>query len=102
MAAEDPHSQALSPEAAYRALKGHPEWIVERTHLHRDYRFTSFAQAMRFVNRVADLAETRRHHPNITVHEWCFVRLELYSHLAGGLSRADVDLALAVDDLPRD
>jgi pterin-4a-carbinolamine dehydratase len=31
------------------------------------------------------------------VHEWCFVRLELYSHLADALSDRDVQLALAID-----
>ncbi len=54
---------------------------------------------MAFVNLVAGVAETIGHHPNIRVHEWCFVELEVYSHVSGGLTAKDVELAIAVDAL---
>ena len=87
----------IAPEAAAEELKRHPHWVVERSRLYRDFRFPNFRAAIAFVNQVADLAERLAHHPNITVHEWCFVHLELYSHADGGLSRFDVDFALALD-----
>lgn len=87
----------LSPEAAYRALKSHPTWIVERDRIHRDLRFASFTAAIDFVDRVAVVAEEVGHHPNIRVHEWCFVELEIYSHVSGGLTSRDVELASALD-----
>ncbi len=90
---------ALTPEDAYRALKAHPAWIVERDRIRRDFRFASFAAAMDFVNRVAVVAETVGHHPNIRLHEWCFVELEVYSHVSGGLTSKDVELATAIDDM---
>jgi 4a-hydroxytetrahydrobiopterin dehydratase len=89
----------LTPEQAYAALREHPGWIVERRRIYRDYRFASFRAAMDFVAQVADLAESLAHHPNIVVHEWCFVRLELYSHLNDCITQADVDLAVATDGL---
>lgn len=89
----------ISPEVAANALKEHPLWVVERSRLYRDFRFPDFRAAIAFVNEVAELAERLGHHPNILVHEWCFVHLELYSHLQGGLSRFDVDFALALDGL---
>jgi 4a-hydroxytetrahydrobiopterin dehydratase len=88
---------ALTAEDAYRALKAHPAWIVERDRLHRDIRFASFTAAMEFVNRVAAVAETVGHHPNIRLHEWCFVELEVYSHVSGGLTGRDAELAIAID-----
>jgi 4a-hydroxytetrahydrobiopterin dehydratase len=87
----------IAPEVAAAELKEHPLWVVERSRLYRDFRFKDFNSAIAFVNRVADLAESVAHHPNICVHEWCFVHLELYSHADGGLSRFDVDFALALD-----
>ncbi len=90
---------ALTPEDAYRALRAHPEWIVERDRIHRDIRFASFTAAMDFVNRVAAVAETVGHHPNIRLHEWCFVELEVYSHVSGGLTSKDIELATAIDDM---
>jgi 4a-hydroxytetrahydrobiopterin dehydratase len=93
---------AISPEGAYRALAGHPAWVVERDRLHRDIRLRSFLEAIDLITRVAAAAEVLRHHPNIRLHEWCFVDFEVYSHLTGGISRRDVDLALAIDELIED
>lgn len=87
----------MTPEIAYRALVGHPGWVVERARIRRDFRFDSFVAAIAFLNRVAELAESIGHHPNLRLHEWCFVELELYSHDAGGLSDRDVEFALALD-----
>ncbi len=89
--------EVVSPEAAVKALAGHPSWVVGRGHIYRDYRFASFRSAMAFVNRVADLAERVRHHPNITVHEWCFVQLELYSHITGTITSRDLEFVAALD-----
>jgi len=90
-------NRTITPEAAYRALKDHPNWVVERARLYRDFRFDSFVAAIAFINGVAGLAERLGHHPNIRLHEWCFVQLELYSHLDGALSVKDVDFAVALD-----
>ncbi|HEV7213816.1 MAG TPA: 4a-hydroxytetrahydrobiopterin dehydratase [Chloroflexota bacterium] len=97
MAESTDKNPPITPEVAYRALKDHPGWVVERSRLYRDFRFASFTAAIAFVNRVAELAERLGHHPNIRVHEWCFVQLELYSHLDGALSRRDIEFALALD-----
>jgi 4a-hydroxytetrahydrobiopterin dehydratase len=88
---------AVTPEEASRALRKHPAWIVERDRLHRDFRLSSFLAAIDFIDRVARVAEAVNHHPNIRLHEWCFVELEVYSHVTGGLTRRDVELAVAVD-----
>jgi 4a-hydroxytetrahydrobiopterin dehydratase len=90
---------ALTPEAAYRALRKHPGWIVERDRIHRDLRLASFTAAIDLIDRVAVVAEAVGHHPNIRLHEWCFVELEIYSHVSGGLTARDVELATALDAL---
>ncbi len=88
---------AIAPEDAYRALRAHPAWIVERDRIRRDLRFASFSAAVDFIDRVAAVAEEVGHHPNIRLHEWCFVELEVYSHVSGGLTGKDVELAAAID-----
>ncbi|HVE46976.1 MAG TPA: 4a-hydroxytetrahydrobiopterin dehydratase [Acidimicrobiales bacterium] len=57
-----------------------------------------FAEAMKFVNAVADRAEARNHHPDIAIH-WNRVDLELWTHTAGGVTQADLDLATELDAL---
>jgi 4a-hydroxytetrahydrobiopterin dehydratase len=96
MAASD-RPPATTPEDASRALKTHPGWVVERDRLRRDLRLASFNDALALVNRVAVVAEAQNHHPNIRLHEWCFVELEVYSHISGGLTTRDVELAIAID-----
>ncbi len=75
------------------------DWTLEDESLTRDYTFTDFAAAMWFVNRVAELAEERNHHPDILVHGWNNVRLTLSTHSAGGVTEADHELAAAIDAL---
>ncbi len=74
-------------------------WHDEDDALVHDYEFPDFAAAMWFVNRVADLAEARNHHPDILIHGWNRVRLTLSTHSEGGLTEADHELARAIDEL---
>jgi 4a-hydroxytetrahydrobiopterin dehydratase len=74
-------------------------WREEGSELVRELQFANFADAMAFVNRVADLAEEANHHPDILVHGWNNVRLTLSTHSEGRLTRADRDLATRIDAL---
>jgi len=88
----------LSDADIDRALtSGH--WRREGPTIVREWRFEDFGQAMAFVNRVADAAEMVGHHPDIHLHGWNRVRLELSTHSEGGLTQADLDMAVRIDDL---
>jgi 4a-hydroxytetrahydrobiopterin dehydratase len=75
------------------------DWRQEGEALVRDLKFKDFAEAMAYVNRVADLAEEVNHHPDILVHGWNQVRLTLTTHSAGGLTENDHDMARRIDAL---
>lgn len=75
------------------------DWQQTDDALERDFEFKDFQAAMWFVNRVAEVAEERNHHPDILVHGWNRVRLTLSTHDAGGLTEADHALAEAIDAL---
>ncbi len=64
----------------------------------RRYGFVSFLDAVEFVNRVAALAEERRHHPFISI-DYRHVTLRLTTWSAGGLTALDFALARQFDDL---
>ena len=74
-------------------------WRQEGESLVRDYEFKDFAEAMAFVNRVAEAAEDANHHPDILVHGWNKVRLILSTHSVGGLTQADLDMARRLDEV---
>jgi 4a-hydroxytetrahydrobiopterin dehydratase len=75
------------------------DWRQEGDALVRDFEFKDFAGAMTFVNRVAEIAEQRNHHPDILVHGWNKVRLTLSTHTEGGVTDADHALAQQIDAL---
>jgi 4a-hydroxytetrahydrobiopterin dehydratase len=75
------------------------EWQRHGQAIAREWTFEDFAQAIAFVNRVADVAEAANHHPDIHLHGWNKVRLELSTHSEGGLTQADFDMASRIDAL---
>lgn len=90
----------LDDEAVATFLELTPEWTRADKRITRTFTFTDFVQAMAFVNRVADVAESDGHHPDIHIH-WNTVRLELWTHAIGGLSENDFIVAAKVDALKR-
>ena len=75
------------------------DWSREGDEIVREWKFENFAQAMEFVNQVADAAEEANHHPDILIHSWNQVRLTLSTHSAGGITENDLSLAARIDGL---
>lgn len=78
-----------------------PNWQLFRDGTHRIRRrfiFKNFKKAMKFVNKVADLAESEGHHPDIKV-VYNKVRLDLFTHAVGGLSENDFIMASKINKL---
>jgi len=70
---------------------------VSHFQIEREFTFKNFKKAMVFVNKVAELAESEGHHPNILLHSWNKVRLTFYTHAIGGLSENDFIMAAKVN-----
>ncbi len=60
--------------------------------LERTFELPSFAAAIAFVNRVAELAEQENHHPDIAV-SYRKVTLRWTTHSAGAVTERDRELA---------
>ncbi len=89
--------ERLSEEQIKSGISG-LGWSREGDELVKTVTRRNFAEAMTFVNGVADLAEKANHHPDIAI-SWNKVTLRLTSHDAGGLTQADLDLAARIDGL---
>ena len=75
------------------------DWREEDAALVRDFEFKTFADALAFVNRVGEEAESANHHPDILIHGWNKVRLTLSTHSEGKVTDADHRLAGVIDGL---
>lgn len=73
------------------------EWqVIDDKSLKRQYKFKDFRQSLDFVVKVANLAESEGHHPDITIN-YNKVTLELTTHAIGGLSENDFIMAVKID-----
>jgi len=90
----------MPKEKAEAMIPEIPEWELaeDPKSLGRSFKFKDFEEAMEFVNKVAELAETEGHHPDISI-SWNKVRLTLITHAIKGLSENDFIVAAKADRL---
>ncbi len=76
-----------------------PDWsVIAEHHIEKTFSFPNFKSALVFVNRIGDVAEEQRHHPDICFG-WGSVKVTLYTHKISGLTESDFILAAKVDQL---
>jgi 4a-hydroxytetrahydrobiopterin dehydratase len=88
----------LNKEQIEAALADLGDWSYQDEALVRTFRFADFVHAIDFVDRLAQVAEDRQHHPDIDVR-YNKVTLHVSTHDAGGVTVRDVDLAQAAEHL---
>lgn len=88
----------LSPTDLNVHLASVPSWREERSEITRTFQFGDFRAALRFVNKVGELAEKAGHHPDIDIR-YNKVKLVLSTHDAGGLTEKDFKLAQEIDQI---
>lgn len=83
---------------AKELLRQAPEWELAESgkKIRREFTFKDFVAAMKFINRVAKIAEKEGHHPDIAVF-YNRVELVLWTHAIKGLSLNDFILAAKIN-----
>jgi len=91
---------ALTGDEANRMLAKLDGWRIDDgvAELRKRYKFPSFMDTIRFVNRMAELAESEGHHPDFCVR-FTVLDVALTTHAIGGLSENDFILAAKIDQL---
>ncbi len=92
----------VTPAEAERLLKDLPGWSLssDSRRIRREWTVKDFMAAVRFLNRVAELAENEGHHPDLHLVGYRNVAIELWTHAIGGLSENDFISAAKIDDIP--
>jgi len=73
-------------------------WSLTGKKLTKRLVFKDFLALIKFVNRLASLAEKEGHHPDFTVH-YNKLDFEIWTHVINGLSENDFILAAKIDKL---
>jgi|SRR5579862_1575682 len=91
----------LNGKEIQRLHRSVPDWAVDgEHHLHREFKFSDFKQALEFVNKVGALAEEQGHHPDILL-AWGKVGITLWTHKIDGLTESDFIVAAKIDRVSR-
>lgn len=92
-------AQKYSPEQIAMVIGELPGWQVAGGEtISRSFRFKDHVEAMGFVVRVAMIAETMDHHPDLRI-VYNTVDIRLSTHDAGGVTEKDVRLAGRINAL---
>ncbi len=87
----------LDDAAISAALDDLPGWERDGDALVRTAKLPSFPAAIAVVNRVAEIAEERNHHPDIDIR-WRTLVFRCSTHSASGITALDVELAGAISE----
>lgn len=87
----------LSDLEIRRALANLPGWSRKGDALTKTYSFARFADGIRFVQQIAEVADGMNHHPDIDIR-YTKVSFALSTHDAGGITQLDLDLAKKIEE----
>ena len=88
----------LSGSEAQQRIKRLNGWTLDGDAIRKQFTFANFVEAIAFVNRLAPLAESADHHPDILIN-YKRVTLTYSTHSEGGLTEKDFEGAAAADRL---
>ena len=71
-------------------------WKYMNKKISKSFSFQTYKNGIDFVNIIADIADTKNHHPEIII-EWCKVTVEIASHDLGGVTTKCVNLAMDIE-----
>jgi len=86
----------LSPQQITEQLQQLAGWEYADNAIRKLYRFKEFMAGIRFIDRIAELAEAADHHPDISVN-YTRVTFICTTHDAGGVTAKDFALATQIE-----
>lgn len=96
-------SEKLTGSEVQKYLAQVPKWKVSEEDngkkIYRTFSFNDFEQTVKYLNRVAKVAEEEGHHPNLFLHDYNKLDIIIYTHKIGGLHLNDFILAQKIDNL---
>jgi 4a-hydroxytetrahydrobiopterin dehydratase len=92
--------EALEGDAVLKLMKelGNDWLLIEERQLEKVFKFNNFKEALAFVNRVGEFAESIGHHPDIYL-TWGKVKITVWTHKINGLQENDFIFAANADKL---
>jgi 4a-hydroxytetrahydrobiopterin dehydratase len=75
-----------------------PGWSLKKNAIEREWVFKDFKEALRFINKIGQIAENHNHHPEI-YNVYSKVKLRFNTHDEGGITLKDIKIATEINAL---
>ena len=80
-----------------RRLSALAGWEFKDNAIRKQYRFKEFMDGIRFLNKVAEMAEAADHHPDVQIN-YTRVTFTCSTHSEGGVTEKDLKLAAQIEE----
>ena len=80
-----------------RRLGALPGWAFKDDAISKLYRFKEFMDGIKFLNRVAEMAEAADHHPDVKIN-YTRITFSCSTHDQGGVTEKDFKLAAQIEE----
>jgi len=88
----------LDQNEIMQRISGLEGWYLDKDAIRRDWILADFKSALRFINRIGDLAEKHDHHPEI-YNVFNKVTLRFNTHSENGITAKDFAIAEDINQL---
>lgn len=74
-------------------------WLENEKELEKEFEFSNFLEAVEFINKIAPIAESMDHHPDLFLHSYKKLLITLSTHSEGKVTKKDYELAAKIDKM---
>ena len=73
------------------------KWTETESKLMKTIKCQDFNHALALLNKIAVLAESMNHHPDLKIYSYRFLSIEIYTHDTNSITQKDYDLSRQID-----
>ena len=74
-------------------------WKESNGKLVRNLKCQDFEEALALLNKIAVIAEALNHHPDLKIHNYKFLTIDLFTHTTNSITEKDILLSQKIDEL---
>ena len=75
------------------------KWTETESKLMKTIKCQDFNHALTVLNKIAVVAESVNHHPDMKIYSYRFLSIEIYTHDTNSITQKDYDLAKQIDKI---
>lgn len=73
------------------------EWEKKEGKLTKEIECQDFKQAIELLNKIAHIAESMHHHPDLRIHSYKSLSIQVYTHDTNSITEKDHQLTKEID-----